>query len=143
MSGEACTLPSRGGEEHEIIGRMLSSKRIAIVGMSDDPGRPSHRIGAYLLSNGFEIIPVNPKHENVLGKKCYPSLRDVPEKIDLVNVFRRPLACAAVAEDAISIGAKGLWLQSGIRNEDAKKIAEQAGMDFIQDRCIMVEHMSR
>ena len=140
MTGEACTLPSRGGEEHEIIDRMLKAKRIAVVGASDKTHRASYRIAAYLASHGYEVIPVNPRHETVLGKKCYPTLRDVPGKIDVVNVFRRSEFCPAVAEDAAAIHVAGLWLQSGIRSDEAQRIAQQSGMDFIQDRCIMVEH---
>ena len=122
---------------------MLEAKRIAIVGMSDDPGRPSHGIGGYLLAHGYEVIPVNPHHGQVLGLKCYASLAEVPGEIDLVNVFRRPEFCAAVARQAIAAGAKGIWLQAGIRNESAQRLAAEAGVDFVQDRCIMVEHMQR
>src|SRR5688500_19636718 len=109
MSAEACPLPSRlPGQEASAIDRMLTAKRIAIVGMSDDPMRPSNGIGGYLMSHGYEVIPVNPKHGEVMGRKCYAKLSDVPGKIDLVNVFRRPLACADVLREAIAIGAKGV-----------------------------------
>jgi predicted CoA-binding protein len=131
------------GTEATAVDRMLKAKRVAIVGLSDDPSRPSHGIAGYLAANGFEIIPVNPNHGQVLGQKCYASLRDVPGAIDLVNVFRRPQFCADVTRDAIAKGAKGVWLQAGIRNEDARRMAEEAGVDFVQDRCIMVEHMAR
>jgi predicted CoA-binding protein len=144
MSTDACPLPSRSpGAEAAAVDRMLQAKRIAVVGMSDDPSRPSHGIGGYLLAHGYEVIPVNPNHEQVMGLKCHARLADVPGPIDLVNVFRRPEACAEVARDAIAAGAKGIWLQAGIRNEQAKRLAEEAGVDFVQDRCIMVEHMSR
>jgi predicted CoA-binding protein len=144
MSGEACPLPLRSpGKEATAIDRMLQAKRIAIVGMSDDPDRPSHGIGGYLKSHGYEIIPVNPTHETVMGLKCFARLADVPGKIDLVNVFRRSEFCGDVARQAKEIGAAGLWLQAGIRNEEARQIAEEAGIDFVQDRCIMVEHMAR
>ncbi len=122
---------------------MLKAKRIAIVGMSDDPARPSHGIGGYLKSHGYEIVPVNPTHESVMGLKCYARLADVPGKIDLVNVFRRSQFCADVAREAAEVGAKGLWLQAGIRNEEARRIARDARIDYIEDRCIMVEHMHR
>jgi predicted CoA-binding protein len=122
---------------------MLQARRIAVVGMSDDPSRPSHGIGGYLASHGYEVIPVNPNHDQVLGQKCYARLSDVPGEIDLVNVFRRPQFCADVTRDAIAKGAKGVWLQAGIRNEEAQRLAEEAGIDFVQDRCIMVEHMGR
>jgi len=122
---------------------MLKAKRIVVVGMSDDPARPSHGIGGYLAAHGYEVIPVNPNLDEVLGQKCYARLSDVPGEIDLVNVFRRPQFCADVTRAAIEAGAKGVWLQAGIRNEEARKLAEEAGVDFVQDRCIMVEHMAR
>jgi len=141
---EACPLPSRSpGDEAAAVDRMLKAKRIAIVGMSDDPSRPSHGIGSYLRVHGYEVIPVNPTHDVVLGLKCYARLSDVPGKIDVVNVFRRAEFCADVTRDAIAAGARGVWLQSGIRNEAARELAEEAKIDFVQDRCIMVEHMDR
>ena len=144
MSGEACPMPSRGqGSDADAIARMLGAGRIAIVGLSDDPGRPSYQIGSYLKSQGYEIVPVNPTQTTVMGLKSYPSLKDVPGEVDVVNVFRRPEFCADVARDAIAIGAKGLWLQSGVRNDDARTLAQAAGIDFVQDRCIMVEHRTR
>jgi predicted CoA-binding protein len=139
---EACPLPTPPSEsEDAIIGKLLKAKRIAIVGLSDDPSRISHGIGQYLQSVGYTVIPVNPTHDEVLGEKCYPRLEDVPGRIDLVNVFRRPGFCAEVARSCIAIGAGGLWLQSGIRNEEAKRLAQQANLPYIENRCIMVEHM--
>ena len=141
---ESCPLPLREpGAEATAVDRMLKAKRVAIVGMSDDPSRPSHGIGGYLAAHGYEVIPVNPNVDQVLGQKSYASLKDVPGEIDLVNVFRRPQFCAGVTREAIAKGAKGVWLQAGIRNEEARKLAEEAGVDFVQDRCIMVEHMAR
>lgn len=141
MSGEACPLPSRpSDDEEQVIRQLLQAKRIAVVGASDDPSRPGHYVPEYLKSMGKEILPVNPTHETVLGVKCYKTLADIPGPVDLVNVFRRPAACAEVTEQAIAIGAKGVWLQSGIINDQAKQLARQAGLPFIQDRCIMVEH---
>jgi predicted CoA-binding protein len=141
---ESCPLPLRTpGAESTAVDRMLKAKRIVIVGMSDDPSRPSHGIGGYLAAHGYEVIPVNPNHDQVLGEKCYARLSDVPGEIDLVNVFRRPQFCAAVTREAIEAGAKGVWLQAGIRNEEARRMAQEAGVDFVQDRCIMVEHMAR
>ena len=144
MSAESCPLPSRSpGAESSAVDGMLKAKRIAVVGMSDDPARASHGIGGYLKANGYEVIPVNPNHENVLGLKCYARLADVPGEIDLVNVFRRPEFCADVTGEAIEAGAKGVWLQAGIRNEKAQALAAEAGIGYVQDRCIMVEHMQR
>lgn len=144
MSEESCPLPLRTpGAESSAVDRMLQAKRIAVVGMSDDPSRPSHGIGGYLASHGYEVIPVNPNHDQVMDRKCYASLSDVPGEIDLVNVFRRPQFCADITREAIERGAKGVWLQAGIRNEEAQQLAEEAKIDFVQDRCIMVEHMAR
>ena len=144
MTEESCPLPLRTpGTESAAVDRMLKAKRVAIVGMSDDPSRPSHGIGGYLAAHGYEVIPVNPNHDEVLGRKCYARLSDVPGEIDLVNVFRRPQFCADVTREAIEAGARGVWLQAGIRNEEARQLAEEAGVDFVQDRCIMVEHMQR
>ena len=144
MSGEACPMPSRGqGSDAEAMSRMLGAGRIAVVGFSDDPGRPSYQIASYLQSEGYQVVPVNPTHATVMGLKSYPTLKDVPGEVDLVNVFRRPEFCADITRDAIAIGAKGVWLQSGVRNEEARKLAQSAGIDFVQDRCIMVEHRMR
>lgn len=144
MSSEACPMPSGGqGSDADAISRMLGAGRIAIVGLSDDPSRPSYQIAAYLQSEGYEVVPVNPTHAMVMGMKSYPTLREVPGEVDVVNVFRRPEFCADITRDAIAIGAKGIWLQSGVRNDEAKKLAAAAGVDFVQDRCIMVEHRMR
>jgi predicted CoA-binding protein len=144
MSSEYCPLPSRlCAAESAAVDRMLQANRIAVVGLSDDPTRPSHGIAGYLIEHGYDVIGVNPTHQTVFGRKCYARLADVPGPIDLVNVFRRSEFCADVTRDAIAVGAKGVWLQSGIRNEEARQLAEAAGIDFVQDRCIMVEHMQR
>ena len=144
MSGEACPMPSRGqGSDTEAIARMLGAGRIAVVGLSDDPSRPSYQIASYLLGEGYEVVPVNPTHATVMGLKSYPSLKGIPGAVDVVNVFRRPEFCADIARDAIAIGAKGVWLQSGVRNDEARKLAQSAGIDFVQDRCIMIEHRTR
>jgi uncharacterized protein len=142
MSDEACPLPTPPRtEELNPVRRMLAAGRIAVVGLSDDPSRPSYGVAGYLRSVGKEVIPVNPNYQTVMGMTCYPSLRDVPGKIDLVDVFRRPEYCAGVVEDAIAVGAKGVWLQSGIVSAEAERLAREAGIDFVQNRCLMVEHM--
>jgi predicted CoA-binding protein len=143
MSGEACPLPTdpSDADERSAIERMLAATRIAIVGLSDDPSRPSHGVARYLLAQGKLIIPVNPNYERVLGLKCYASLAEFPEPIEVVNVFRRPEYCAAVIEAAIAGHAKGVWLQAGIRSPEARRIAKNVGIDYVEDRCIMVEHM--
>src|SRR5438477_582984 len=121
-------------DEETIIQHLLCAKRIAVVGLADDPSRPSHYVSEYMMSQGKQIIPVNPNHTMVLGKKCYASLKDVPGPIDLVNVFRRPVFCPDVVRDAIAVGAKGIWIQSGIISTEAQKLARDAGIPYIQNR---------
>jgi predicted CoA-binding protein len=142
--GEACSLPvGKSSSEAEMVSRMLQAKRIAVVGLSDDPSRPSYDVATYMRSTGAEILPVNPNHETVMGLKCYASLHEVPGPIDLVDVFRRPEFCVDVARDAVEVGAKGVWLQSGIRSAEAREIARRAGIDYVENRCLKIEHMFR
>ena len=142
MSTESCPLPSFDAPT-TAIERMLNAKRIAVVGLSDDPSRPSFGVASYLLSAGKEVIPVNPRHQRVLGLKCYPSLAQVPGPIDLVDVFRRPEFCPDVVREAIAAGAKGVWLQSGIVSDEARELAARAKLDYVEDRCLMVDLMRR
>jgi predicted CoA-binding protein len=142
MPEDACPLPTDlPDDEAGMVRRMLGAKRVAVVGLSDDPSRPSHDVARYLQSVGKEIIPVNPNHSKVMGLKCYPSLGAVPGPIEVVDVFRRPEFCADVVRDAVAAGAKGVWLQTGIVSEEAERVALEAGIDFVQDRCFKVEHM--
>ena len=144
MSDEACPLPTNyEGAEADAVRRMVDARRIAVVGLSDDPSRPSYDVARYLLGAGKEILPVNPNHKTIMGLTCYPSLAAVPGPVDVVDVFRRPEFCADVARDAVAAGAKGLWLQSGVTSDEAREIARKAGLDFVQDRCLKVEHMFR
>lgn len=126
------------------VEQLLEAQRIAVIGLSDEPSRPSYYVSEYLQQAGKEIYPVNPTVLEVLGRRCYAKLDHVPAPpVDLVLVFRRPAACGEVAKEAVNIGAKGLWLQSGIRNEEAQRICAEAGIPFVQDRCIMIEHGAR
>jgi predicted CoA-binding protein len=127
---------------------MLAARRIAVVGMSADPDRAGHYVPAFLRARGKQVIPVNPNHTEIDGLTSYPSLADIPrggddQGIDVVLVFRRPEYCADVAKEAAAIAAGGLWLQSGIYSEDARRIAADAGMNFVQGRCMMVEYGDR
>ncbi len=115
-------------------------KTIAVVGLSDNPSRPSHGVARYLQQQGFRVIPVNPKLSEVLGEKCYASLRDVPIKIDMVDGFRRSEEMLPIAQDAVAIGAKCLWMQIGVVNEAAASIARHAGLRVVMDRCTKIEH---
>lgn len=144
MSHEACPLPGQpSASEHTVIDRLLHARSIAVVGLSDDETRPSNSVSAYLKAQGYRIIPVNPAIQRALGEKSLKSLDELDAPPDLVLVFRRSEQCAGVAEEAVRVRARGIWLQAGIRNEEARRIAEEAGVDFVQDRCMMIEHMRR
>lgn len=128
--------------EPDVIAAMLAAKTVAVVGLSDDAGKPSHYVSAYLQQAGKHILPVNPALEQVLGVKSYPSLRDLPEKPDLVNVFRLPRAIPAIVDEMIELGLNALWVQLGIRNDEAAAKAEAHGIRVVMDRCIMIDHRS-
>ena len=113
---------------------------IAIVGLSADWYRPSYFAAKYMQEHGIRIIPVNPKYTEILGEKCYPDLKSIPEKIDMVDVFRKSADCAPIAQEAVAIGAKVLWLQIGVENDEARNIAQNAGLEFVQNRCIKIEY---
>lgn len=113
---------------------------IAIVGLSSDPSRPSFRVAQYLLAAGCDIVPVNPRYESVLGLTCYPDLGRVPRPVHTVDVFRRSEDCLPVAEAAIAIGARALWLQEGIRHPGAEQLARRAGLRVVADRCLKVDY---
>ena len=119
---------------------LQNSNTIAVVGISDKAHRPSYQIALYLKQAGYTLFPVNPNYETVLGMPCYKHLQDIPQPVDIVDVFRRPEEVLPIAEQAIAIGAKVLWLQSGIINHDAARLAQQAGLQVVMDRCIKVEH---
>lgn len=121
--------------------RLLSQNRvIAVVGLSADWFRPSYFAAKYMQEHGYTVIPVNPRYAEVLGQKCYRSLRDIPGKVDLVDCFRKTEDIMPIAEDAIAIGARVLWQQLGVRNEAAAAKARAAGLDAVLDRCVKIEH---
>lgn len=130
-------------EDDEMIKQILEeAKTIAVVGASSRPTRDSYRIARFLVAQGYEVIPVNPRYDQVLGLHCYPDLASVGKQIDIVDVFRRSEAVPSIVEEAIQIGAKTIWLQLGVIHERAAKRAETAGLKVIVDRCIAVEHRS-
>ncbi len=131
----------RMDRESEKIARILRRAQvIAVVGASPRPERPSNMVARYLIEQGFRVIPVRPKVSEVLDRRCYPRLEDIPESVDIVDVFRRPEACPDVARSAVAIGARVLWLQQGIVSDEAAEIAAAAGLDVVMDRCIKVAH---
>ena len=127
----------------ESIARMLEARIIGVVGLSSDPSRASHSVSRYMQSNGYRIIPINPNETSVLGEKAYPLLENVPEKIDLVDIYRRSEEAGRHVDEAIRIGARGVWLQEGVVDEDAARRALEAGLDVAMDRCILKEHLKR
>lgn len=130
-------------EIDDTISRILKMHTIAVVGLSPKPDRPSYDVARYLLDQGYKIIPVNPVQEEILGQKCYPNLSAIPEPVDLVDIFRQPEHCPPIAKEAVAIGAKALWLQLGIVNDDAARIASDGGLLAVMDRCIKIEHARR
>jgi predicted CoA-binding protein len=128
----------------ETIQRILKECRtIAVVGLSSNPIRPSYGVAGYMKQQGYRVIPINPHEINVLGEQAYPSLAAVPEKVDLVDVFRRSEEAGVVVDEAILIGAKAIWLQEGVIDEAAAQRAQQAGLLVVMDRCWLKEHRAR
>jgi uncharacterized protein len=119
------------------------AKTIAVVGLSGRPLRPSHGVSAYMQSQGYRIIPVNPQIESCLGERSYPSLLEVPEKIDIVNIFRRPEFVQEIVEQAIQLKVPAIWMQEEVVHEKAAEKARRAGIFVVMDRCILKEHRSR
>jgi predicted CoA-binding protein len=130
-------------QQTAIIRRILKdSKTIAVVGLSPKPHRPSHQVASYLMEAGYAIIPVNPGQDTLLGLPCYPNLQAIPGPVDMVDIFRRSEFVIPIVEDAVSIGAKFIWMQEGLVNEVAARKAEEAGLTVIMDRCTKIDHMN-
>jgi len=119
------------------------SRTIAVVGLSNSPLRPSHGVSAYMQTQGYRIIPVNPKIHGSLGEKSFPSLLEVPEKVDIVNIFRRPEFVEEVVDQAIQLKVPVIWMQEGVVHEAAARKARQAGIFVVMDQCILQEHRAR
>ena len=132
---------NRPNPDDDHLKKILEKARtVAVVGLSADAHRASHMVAAYLQKNGYRIMPVNPKAEEILGEKSYPDLASIPEAVDVVDVFRRSEAVPEIAAQAEKIGAKVLWLQLGIRNDQAAEKAQAAGLEVVQDICMKVTH---
>ena len=128
-------------DDSDKIRRILrTSKVLAIVGLSAQWHRPSYFAAKYMQEHGYRVIPVNPTYDAILGEKCYKSLRDVPEKVDIVDCFRRSAEIEAIAGEAIAIGARVLWMQLGVANPSARRMAEAAGLEVVENRCVKIEH---
>ena len=133
-------VPSASASERLRI--LNDAKTIAMVGLSSDPMRPSHFAAIYMQSEGYRIVPINPRYagQKILGETVYASLSDIPFPVDIVDVFRKPEECPGLAEEAIKIGARVFWIQLGIESDEAGRIARQGGLDFVQNRCVKIEH---
>jgi predicted CoA-binding protein len=128
-------------EDINTLRRILKqSKTIAVVGLSANWWRPSYFAAKYMQEHGYRVIPVNPQYEEILGEKCYASLRDIPEKVDIVDCFRTSDEIPPIAGEAIAIGAKVLWMQLGVINHEAAEKARKAGLEVVMDRCVKIEH---
>ncbi len=126
--------------EIDSIRQILAMKSIAVVGLSPRPGRPSNNVAKYLKSVGYMIIPVNPGPAEILGEKCYPDLNSIPTPVDVVDIFRRPEHVEPIIDQAITMGAKAVWLQDGVVNLDAAQKAEKAGLLVVMDDCMFRQH---
>ena len=136
-----CPIPTITANSAEIEEILSTVKTIAVVGLSPNPAKDSHRVAAYLQSVGYKIVPIYPKEEEILGEKVYRSLAEVPFKIDMIDVFRKPAALPAIVQAAIDRGdVDVVWFQKGIVNDEAAKMARDAGMKVVQNRCTMVDH---
>jgi predicted CoA-binding protein len=125
---------------HDIQRILQRCRTLAVVGLSAEAHRPSYFAAKYMLEHGYRIVPVNPKYPSILGQRCFPSLEAIDHPVDMVDVFRRPQDTPAIAEQAVAIGAKVLWLQLGVINEQAHAIAAAGGLEVVQDRCVKIEH---
>lgn len=133
----AVPLAPTAGDRLRILTRY---KNIAMVGLSPNPFRPSHFAAIYMLAEGYNIIPVNPAAKEILGRKSYASIRDIPEQVDIVDIFRKPGDVPPLIDEAIDVGAKVVWMQLGVINEEAAAKARAAGLEVVMDRCVKIEH---
>lgn len=126
--------------DDELRSILRDSRVIAVVGLSSNPDRPSNAVARYLMRHGYTVIPVNPAETEILGQRCYPDLASIPQKVDIVDCFRKPADIPPLARDAVAIGAKVLWLQLGVVNQEAAQIAAEGGLQVVMDRCTEIEH---
>jgi uncharacterized protein len=141
-SGGAADAHVRGAAD-EISEILRTSRTIAVVGLSSRRHRPSYGVADYLRKVGYRIVPVNPNETEVMGERSYARLEEIPEKIDIVNVFRRPEYVPAIVESAIAIGARAVWMQEGVIHQEAAERARQAGLVVVMNTCILKEHIKR
>lgn len=141
MEGKTCEIPKENATDAEIKGLLLKHKTIAVVGMSRNPEKDAHKVPKYMMEHGYDIIPVNPFADRILGLKCHSSLAGIRKRIDIVDIFRPPEEAEQIVKEAIKIRPKAVWMQKGIVSNRAAATARKAGIVVVMDRCIMVEHM--
>jgi predicted CoA-binding protein len=140
MSDGACEMPGKNATTAEVREILAGNRVVAVVGMSENPARASNHVAAYLMEHGYRVIPVNPARESILGQKCWPSLSAVPEKVDIVDIFRKPDAVPEIVDEAIKAGAKVVWMQEGIVHNAAAEKARAAGLKVVMNKCMLKEH---
>ncbi len=142
MSEQTCELPLSNASDEEIAQLLRQAKTVAVVGLSDNPGRESYAVAAYLQAQGYRIVPINPNVHEVLGERAYPFLGDVPAQVavDVVDIFRRPEFIPEIVDQAIARGVKAIWMQKGLAHNAAAEKARAAGITVVMDRCMMIEH---
>ncbi len=140
MSEVECQLPEFNPEDEEIKGILENNRTIAVVGLSTNPDKDSHRVARYLKEQGYQIVPVNPKNEEILGQKCYANLKEIPFSVDIVDIFRKIEAIPAVVDEAIATGAKVVWMQLGLAENQSAHKARSAGLQVVMNKCIKIEH---
>ena len=137
---KSCEMPLSSPPDDEVRSILEEARTIAVVGLSDRPDRPSHGVAVYLQSVGYRVIPINPKLEEALGEKAYPSLSALPEPVDIVDIFRAPEAIPGIVDEAIALGAKAIWMQEGLAHNAAADKARAAGLKVVMNRCAYKEH---
>lgn len=136
----SCEVPAFSSSSDELLEVLQGARTIAVVGLSPKPDRDSNRVASYLIQNGYEVVPVNPGQREILGRPCYRSLKDIPFAVDVADLFLNPSRVKPVVEEALEKGVKVIWMQLGVINNEAAKMAMEAGAKVIMNRCIMAEH---
>ncbi|MDD3581633.1 MAG: CoA-binding protein [Desulfobacca sp.] len=140
MGDIECQLPEFNPEDDEVKAILKNNHTIAVVGLSADPEKDSHRVAKYLLEHGYRVVPVNPKCDQILGQKCYASLKDIPFSVEVVDIFRKIDAIPGIVDEAIAIGAKVVWMQLGLAENTSARQAQEAGLEVVMNKCIKIEH---
>ena len=137
---EECQMPESNPEDEEIKAILENNQVIAVVGLSPKPDRDSHKVAKYLQDHGYRIVPVRPKAEEILGEKAYASLKDIPFPVDVVDIFRKVDAIPGIVDEAIDIGAKVVWMQLGLAENQSAQKAREAGLQVVMNKCLKIEH---